>query len=132
MRVYTHVLDKTYEAATDLSALQFTFVAPTTGVAGGPSCRVAAVTSGPGALILQNKPTQYKGAVCRIYGFSELYVLGTAVPIVVGDYLKPGAGGKGVKCEAGDAYSAQAYEASSADNDLIEVLCDRGTTVAAP
>ena len=125
MRVNTYVLDKTYEASADLSAYQWKFVKPTTGVAGGPSARLALCESGIG-WILQNKPAALgRGGVIRIYGFSELVVDGTS-PIVPGNHIKPTTGGVGVVCSAGDTYSAIAWEASAANGDRIEVLCERG------
>jgi hypothetical protein len=127
VRVNTYLLDKTFEADSDLSSYQHMFVKPTTGVAYGPMARVTLCESGHG-FVLQNKPKAIKqGAVLRIYGFSELVVDGTAGGgISVGSYIKPTTGGKGVAASAGDYYSAIAFEASAANNDKIEVLCERG------
>jgi hypothetical protein len=124
--------DITLEAAADYSAstYQYTFVGLSAGASGGPQARVTAVTSGAGAFIMQNRPKQYKGAVIRLRGTSSLKVDGSGTAISVGDFLKPGTGGKGVKCSAGDAYSAVAMEASTADGDEIEVLVERGLTHA--
>jgi len=128
MRVNTYVLDKTIEASTNLSAYQWCFVKPTTGV--GQSAQLALHTGAAAtnnvAFILQNKPAaQGHGGVIRVYGMSELCVDGTT-PIVPGDPLKPKAGGLGTKCSAGDGYSAIALEPSTAATDRIEVLCERG------
>jgi len=127
MRVNKYVMDATYEASADLSAYQWRFVKPTTGVATGPMARLAACTSGIG-FILQNKPAALgRGGVIRIYGFSELVVDGTSGGgIVPGNHIKPAAAGVGVVCTAGDTYSAIAFEASIASGDRIEVLCERG------
>jgi len=128
MRVSTYVLDKTYEAAANLSALQFTLVKPSSGVATGPQARLSACGAGDRGWVLQNKPQQNTGAVIRIYGFSQLFVDGGAGAIAPGDMLKSNAGGLGIKTTtAGNYYSAIAWESSSATGDLIEVLCDRGT-----
>lgn len=131
MRVNSYVHDKTYEAGVDLSALQYTFVKPVSGVATGPQCRLGPCTgiAGETGWILQNKPKQYTGAVIRIYGFSELIVDGGAGAIAPGDKLKSNGTGQGIKvgaAAAGQYYSAIAWEASSATGDRIEVLCDRG------
>lgn len=119
--------DVTFEAAANLSALQFTFVKFSAGVATGPQARVSACGLGDRGFILQNKPIQFTGAVIRIYGFSQLYVDGGAGAIAPGDKLKSNASGLGIKTTtATDEYSAIACESSSATGDLIEVLCDRG------
>ena len=127
MRVNTYVLDKTLEASADLSAYQWKFVKPSTGVATGPQARLALCESGIG-FIMQNKPAALgRGGVFRIYGFSELVVDGSnGGGIVPGSHIKPTTGGKGIVASAGDTYSAIAFEASSVDGDRIEVLCERG------
>jgi len=129
MRVNTYVLDKTYEANTDLSALQYTLVKPSTGVATGPQTRIVACGAGDRGFVLQNKPKALgQGAVLRILGFSQLFVDGSGTAIAPGDALKSNASGQGIKTTTpGDHYSAIAFEASTAAGDLIEVLVDRGT-----
>ena len=124
--------DVTFESASDLSAesKQYTFVGFTAGGASGPQARIDAVTSGGNALILQNRPKQYKGGVVRLVGTSALRVDGSGTPIAVGTKLKPTTGGKGVAITAGDEYSAIALEASTADGDIIEVLVQRGLSHA--
>ena len=135
MRVNTYVLDKTFEAA-DTTLLQWKFAKPTTGVATGPQAKMTLCTDAMG-FIVQNAPTVAgRGAVIRIYGFSELYVDGTAAPavgtgngpIAPGTMLKPTTGGIGIAVTAGDNYSAIAMEASIAAGDRIEVLCERGVS----
>lgn len=123
--------DITLEATADYSAAayQYTFVGFAAGSATGPQARVTSATSGENRFIMQNRPKQYKGAVIRLRGTSALRVDGTT-PIVVGDFIKPSTGGKGVKASAGEAYSAIAMEASSADGDEIEVLVERGVAHA--
>jgi hypothetical protein len=119
--------DVTFEAAANLSALQYTLVKPAAGVATGPQCRFAACGLGDRGFILQNKPIQFTGAVVRIHGFSQLFVDGAAGAIAPGDMLKSNAAGLGIKTvAAGDYYSAIAMESSTAAGDLIEVLCERG------
>jgi hypothetical protein len=122
--------DTTLEAATDMSLLQYTFVKPSTGVAGGPSARVAVCGAGDRGWILQNKPLQYKGAVIRIKGFSALKVDGSGTAIAVGDPLKSDGAGLGIKATAATIFNAIAMEASSAAGDIIEVLVMHGQVAA--
>lgn len=126
-------MDVTFEANSDLSAeaKQYTFVGLVAGPAAGPNARVDTVTSGEHRYIMQNRPKSGKGAVVRNHGFSSLRVDGTSGGgIAVGSFIKPSTGGKGVVASAGDAFSAIACEASTADGDVIEVWCERGTAHA--
>lgn len=120
--------DVTFEAATDLSTKQYTFVKLAAGATGGPAARItdASIVGAAHALILQNDPKQYKGGTVRTEGFSALKVDGNAGAIAVGDALTPDTNGLGVKAAAGAVYSAIACEASTAVGDIIEVWVRHG------
>jgi hypothetical protein len=119
------VLQKTFKAAGDLSALQFTYVKfsadyTVTGAGAGLG------TEGDIPIgILQNAPAVAGlGAMVRLLGTSKLKVNGSVGGgISAGSLLKITAGGIGiVAADAKDVIVAQALEASSANGDIIEVM----------
>jgi hypothetical protein len=118
------VLQKTFKAAGDLSALQFTYVKfsadyTVTGAGAGLG------TEGDIPIgILQNAPAVAGlGAMVRLLGTSKLKVDGNASAISAGSLLKSGADGAGhVTTTNKHKVAAMALEGSTADGDIIEVM----------
>ena len=116
--------DVTFEAAGDLSALQFTALKYTTAITNGQDCSVTGAGAGERAhMILQNKPAAAgRGATCRVSGFSKMKVDGSGTPIVNGSPLKVGSSGVGVVAGSDkDHVIATAAAPSTAAGDIIEV-----------
>lgn len=119
--------DITVQAASDLSARQFTFVKLYTGVTGGTAATIEAQNAKTASgFILQDKPLSGKAGRIRIEGTSALKVDGNAGAIAVGDPLTADTAGLGVKAITTNFYGAVAMEASTAAGDIIEVLVQRG------
>ena len=124
-RVAHDVFSKSYEASADLSASQYCFVKPSTGVAGGVSARMALCGANERTFgVLQTNPNAIGLAgTVRHAGTTKLKVDGSGTAISVGDPLKSNASGIGVKAGTDkDHVGAIALEASTASGDLIEAL----------
>ena len=115
-------IDITMEAASDLSAKQYFAVkmsaADKVDVAGANEKAIG---------ILQNEPESGEAALVRITGTSKVKSHDGS-GIAVGDLLTPDANGKLEEVDADKEWCiAQALEASSADDDVIEAIV-RGFT----
>ena len=117
-------MQTTFDAAADLSTHQYKFVIGAAAAAGSQDARVTVAGANGRAIgVLQNKPNAANlAAVVMVSGASKLVVDGT-VAIGVGVPLKADASGRGVVAGTDkDKVCAIALEASSAANDIIEVL----------
>lgn len=124
MRQAKNGQDVTFDAAADLSLLQFTAVKYAAAISGGQLASLAAAGVGERAHgILQNKPSVAgRGAVMRVSGFSKMVVDGNAGAIAAGDPLLLAAGGIGVKATTDkDHCIGWACEPSVAAGDIIEI-----------
>ncbi len=118
-----HVLMSiTREAENDLSSKQFYIVEPVS------SNRVDVCDSqGERAIgVLQNKPEATLAANIAILGTSK--VISHDTGIVAGSRLTTDANGKAELAASGDFVIGIALEAAAAENDIIEMVIERGST----
>jgi len=112
----------TFTAGADLSALQHTFVKFDTTTA----FQVLGAGAGEEMMgVLRNKPASGKAASVDSASGTvvKLKVDGSGVAIVVGDYLKSGAFGVGVKSALDtEKVGAKALQASTAAGDIIAAM----------
>ena len=109
MATYDWGLDRTFKAAIDLSASQYSFV-----IAGSIAgeCTLATTTGGSVIGVLQNKPRATEGATVRVLGFSKVRAQSSAgaSPLTWGGFVKAGsdgcAWGCGVQATAASTFSA--------------------------
>jgi len=115
------ILSLTFLAYTDLSAKQYKFMAMPSATGTVNTAGSAVATIG----ILQDKPSAANRPACvRVAGVSKLVLGGT---VAAGDRLTPDTNGDGVAITSDDGeYGAIALEPGD-DNDVIEVLLERGT-----
>jgi hypothetical protein len=115
------ILSLTFLAYTDLSTKQYKFMAVPSSTGTVNTAGSAVATIG----ILQDKPSAANRPACvRVAGVSKLVLGGT---VTAGARLTPDTNGDGVATVANLAeYGAIALEPGD-DNDVIEVLLERGT-----
>ena len=112
------ILALTHPANASLATSQFRFGVK--GTNGKISLAGAGVTVDG---VIQNAPTAADlGVELAQIGTSKVVVNGGGTPIVLGDFLKSDAEGRGIKAASGDICGARAYEASTGINDIIEAF----------
>jgi hypothetical protein len=125
----SEVLDRSKEAAADLSAKQY-FAVKQSGAKQMALCgAVTDLTFG----ILQDKPKQNESGRVRVLGTSLAVTDGSGAAIAVNDKLGPNASGKLVKVTTADRpVAAIAMGVSTTDGAIIEVLLTPGTVYRVP
>ena len=126
MATYDWGVDRTFTAAVDLSASQYSFVKAGS-IAG--ECTLAVTTGGSMLGVLQNKPKATEAATVRVMGFTKVRAQSSAgaSPLTWGGFVKAGsdgcAWGTGVQALAASQMSAGiSYDAYATSTGCV--LCE--------
>lgn len=122
MSQQTGVLDKTFEAAADLSAKQYRLVK----MSGANTVNVASAATDAIIGVLQNEPKSGEAAVVRLEGTSKVSS-GTPVGVSYGGYVTSDSNGQAIATTTTDdnVIGIALSAASTAVDDVVEILISR-------